>query len=67
MNPPIVTPRKTNSTYHCFVSRCEKLTMNWLSTGSLPGNCLNTPSNTGIRNATSASSTITAKLMTTAG
>ena len=33
----------------------------------LPGNCLNTPSKTGIRNATSASSTVTAKVITSAG
>ena len=46
---------------------CEKLTMNAVSAGSLPGNCLNTPTNTGIRNATSASSTITAKVMITVG
>ena len=46
---------------------CEKFTMNWVSAGSLPGNCLNTPTNTGIRNATSASSTVTANVITIAG
>ena len=34
--------------------------MNAVSAGSLPGNCLNTFTNTGIRNATSASSTLSA-------
>ena len=41
--------------------------MNCVSAGSLPGNCLNTPTNTGIRNATSAISTAIANEITTAG
>ncbi len=57
----------TISRYHCRVSRCEKPTMNLVSVGRLPPNCLNTFSNTGIRKATSASSTITAKLITRIG
>ncbi len=42
-------------------------TMICVSAGSLPPNCLKTPSNTGIRNATSASSTPTANVITSAG
>ena len=59
----------TNNTrmYHWSLTRCENLTMTAVSSGSLPPNCLNTPSNTGIRKATSASSTIVAKVITIVG
>ena len=46
---------------------CEKLTMNWVNAGSLPGNCLKTFSNTGIRNAQRASRTIIANVIMSDG
>ena len=42
-------------------------TETWVIAGSLPPNCLKTPTNTGTRNATSAIITATAKVMTSTG
>ncbi len=67
MNPTTEPITATIRMYHWWVTMCEKSTMNWVSAGIFPGNCLNTLTNTGIRKATSASRTITAKLITTAG
>ena len=48
--------------YHCRVTRCESHTVNLVIAGSSPPKSLKIFSNTGTRKATSATSTISAKL-----
>src|SRR5579884_905652 len=66
-NPTTVTISTASTRYHWWLIRCERATMNLVSVGSWPPNCLKTFSNTGIRNATSASSTTTANVITSDG
>ena len=65
---PIADPATTRMIrYHWWVTRWESPTVNRVKAGSFPPKSLNTFANTGTMNATSASKTTSAKLMTTAG
>ena len=62
--PPIITASRM---YHCPVTILDRLTVNFVISGSSPPKSLNTPTNTGTMNAIRPIRTMNANAITTVG